>query len=102
MKTDQGGGKWWLAVIPAALLCLPCLLPVLAVAFLAAGGAGALGSFLSGTGGIAALVLATMLFAAAAVIYLTRNRWRRRGVRAPLSFYDAPPQRAGGDPKDRG
>lgn len=88
-------------MVPAALLCLPCLLPILAVVFLTAGGAGALASFFSGTGGIAALVLAVVLIATAAVIYVTRNRWRRRDVRAPLPLYEAPPRPTGGSPDGR-
>lgn len=80
MDSNKGHGKWWLLGLPALLICLPCLLPVLAVVILAAGGAGAIGSFVSGNGGPLALGIAAILIAAAASVYLVSRLRRRRGA----------------------
>jgi len=68
---------WWLLGL-SALICLPCVLPLLAAAFLAAGGVGALGSFVGGATGPTALAIGALLVTLSAIVYLARRRWRRR------------------------
>jgi|RhiMetdeSRZDD1v2_1073273.scaffolds.fasta_scaffold966023_3 hypothetical protein len=73
----------WFAVPIAA--CLPCLLPALVVILLTVGGTGAIGSFVTGIGGLVFLVVGSLLIAAGAFIYW-RRRLRRRA--APLVLFD--------------
>ncbi len=86
MKETGKRKRWWLFGLPA-LICLPCILPALAAGFLAVGGSGALGSFVSGVAGPVALAIGALLIAASGVVYLTRHRWRRRGPQ-PVPLYD--------------
>lgn len=64
--------SWWLLGLPI-IACLPCVLPAIAAVFLAAGGAGALGSFFAGAAGPLALGGGAALLGMGAVSYL---RWK--------------------------
>src|SRR5712692_6613244 len=86
--------RWWLFGLPA-LICLPCILPALAAGFLAIGGGGALGSFVSGVAGPVALAIGSALIAASGIVYLTRRHWRRQEPQ-PVQLYDLTSSGAGG------
>ncbi len=64
--------RWWLFGAPA-LICLPCILPAPAAGFLAVGGGGAFGSFVSGVAG-PVVAIGALLIAASGVVCLTRRR----------------------------
>jgi len=74
--TDRKKTRWLWFIAPLAI-CLPCIFPAVIAAFLAVGGAGAVGSFVSGTGGVLALSVGAVLLVSAAAIY-GRWRWKRR------------------------
>lgn len=84
MESNKGSGNRWLLALPVLLICLPCALPTLAVAVLAVGGVGAIGSFLAGTGG-ALLALGGTLLVAVTSASLARKRWRCRQGRSARS-----------------
>jgi len=65
-----------------ALICLPCILPALIAGFLAIGGAGAVGAFISGLGGLLTLTIGVLLAVAGAGFYALSRRRRKRRARS--------------------
>ncbi len=80
MESQKRQGRWWLFGLPL-LICLPCVLPALVAGMLAVGGIGALGSFLSGSGGLLVVGVAIVLIISASGVHA---RWRLRGGRISL------------------
>ena len=77
MKKSRSGNKWWLFGLPA-LICLPCIVPALVAGFVAVGGGGAVGSFITGVAGPVALAIGIVLLAASGMLYLARRLWWRQ------------------------
>jgi len=78
--TQERSTRWWLFGLPA-LICLPCVLPAVVAGLLAAGGFSAIGSFLSGLGGLSVLAVGAALVASGGTVY-ARWRIKRRRLQA--------------------
>ena len=75
MRSRQNGGVSWLWGLA---ICIPCLVPLLVIALVAGGGAGAIGSFLSDNALlVAAIATAAMLVAIAMGLIV---RWAMYGT----------------------